>query len=229
MTRNACIAAVLVATASFAGVGPKSTGPKGTVPKASAALYAAHAEREGTAIGATVIPSREAQKAFSTPISRCCTVVEVAFYPSKDQPQEISLNDFVLRVEGTDNAVKPSSAKVTAATLQKKAASDRDLRISPGVGVGYNTGGYDPVSGRHGGFDQSVGVGVSTGGAGPKPGSTEGDRNAMELELNEKGLPEGTAPAPVSGYLYFQIRNTQKAHHVLEYTMNGKKMVVTLN
>src|SRR5947209_12199456 len=104
MTRKACIAAVLVATASFAGAGPKSTGPKGTVPKASAALYAAHAEREGTAIGATVVPSKEAQKAFSTPISRCCTVVEVAFYPPKNRPQEVTLNAYIMRMDGTQIA-----------------------------------------------------------------------------------------------------------------------------
>jgi hypothetical protein len=200
-------------------------GPKGGVPRSSASLYAAHAEQHGTAIGATLIKPQEAQKAFVSPVNRCCTVIEVAIFPAKDHSSEISLNDFVLRVEGTDTALKPSSAKVVAGNLRKKAEADRDISVSPIVGVGYGTGGYDPVTGRRGGFEETAGVAVTNGGQ--KSGSTEKDRSAMEAELSEKSLPEGTASGPVAGYIYFPIAN-KKSTRVLEYTLNGKKMVLTL-
>jgi hypothetical protein len=76
--------------------------------------------------------------------------------------------------------------------------------------------------------DEGVGVAVSDGGPGPKPGSTDKDRSAMETELSEKGLPEGTATAPVAGYIYFPVSNKKGTTRVLEYTLNGKKMVLTL-
>jgi hypothetical protein len=52
----------------------------------------------------------------------------------------------------------------------------------------------------------------------------------MELELSEKSLPEGTASAPVSGYLYFALPSgkDKKAAHQLEYMLNGSKVVLTL-
>ena len=223
MKRQFCIALLLAGTACFAG-----PGPKGTAPKSAASFYSSHAEQQGTAIGATLVTPQQTQKLFTSPVNRCCTVIEVAVFPAKDRPQEISLDDFVLREEGTEVAVKPSSAKVTAASLRKKANSDRDIRVSPSVGVGYNTGGYDPVSGRRGGLDEGVGVAVSDGGAGAKPGSTEKDRSAMEVELAEKGLPEGAASAPVAGYIYFPVSNKKGTTKVLEYTLNGKKTVLTL-
>lgn len=223
MKRKFWIALLLAGTACFAG-----PGPRGTAPKTAASFYSTHAEQQGTAIGATLVSPQQAQKLFTSPVNRCCTVIEVAVFPSKDRPQDVSLNDFVLRVEGTETALKPSSAQVTAASLRKKASSDRDVRLSPTVGVGYNTGGYDPVSGRRGGVDEGVGVAVSDGGPGPKPGSTGKDRSAMEAELSEKGLPEGTVTAPVAGYIYFPVSNKKGTTKVLEYTLNGKKMVLTL-
>ena len=50
----------------------------------------------------------------------------------------------------------------------------------------------------------------------------------MELELSEKGLPEGTASAPVAGHLYFPIARKKNVRYQLEYTMDGEKIVLSL-
>jgi hypothetical protein len=51
----------------------------------------------------------------------------------------------------------------------------------------------------------------------------------METELSEKGLPEGTAAAPVAGYLYFDLPRDEKAPYQLEYLLNGQKAVLDLH
>jgi hypothetical protein len=205
-------------------------GPKGTVPKASSTNYARHVEYDGVSVGATLLTPEQARKTFVSDVNRCCAIVELAFYPPKGKAFDLSLNDFVLRVIGTDTAAKPSSAKVVAASLQKKAAKDRDIAVSPTVGVGYGNNGYDPVTGRNGGgVYQQMGVNVGVGNGGPNPPSTDKDRSAMEAELSEKGVPEGTTSAPVAGYLYFPVASRKKGTaYQLEYTINGQKVLLAL-
>jgi hypothetical protein len=79
-----------------------------------------------------------------------------------------------------------------------------------------------------GGVYTSTGVSVGFGSPGTQPGSTEADRTAMEMELSEKGLPEGTASAPVAGHLYFPIAKKKNVKYQLEYTGDGKKVVLPL-
>jgi hypothetical protein len=75
----------------------------------------------------------------------------------------------------------------------------------------------------------SAGVGVGVGGQRPpQPGSTEADRRTMELELSEKGLPEGNTASPVSGYLYFTVPKKKNVKYQLEYMLNGNKVVLPL-
>lgn len=213
--------------------------PKGTVPRTTSERYAAHAEQSGVGVGVTLLTQSEVHNAFASDVNKCCIVVEVALYPPKDSTVAVSLNDFVLRVTGTDIAARPSGAKVLAAKLQKKAEPEgRDVTISPNVGVGYDSGGYyDPVTGqrRAGGVYTSTGVGVGIGGSRPQSGSRDVDRNTMELELSEKGLPEGETSAPVSGYLYFALppskdksKDKKATTHQLEYNLYGNKMVLNL-
>jgi hypothetical protein len=107
------------------------------------------------------------------------------------------------------------------------------VAVYPTAAVGYESGGIDPVTGqrRGRGVYTSTGVGVGVGGPQPPaPGSTERDRRTMELELSEKGLPEGNAAAPVSGYLYFVLSSgkNKKAPHQLEYMLNGEKITLQL-
>ena len=51
----------------------------------------------------------------------------------------------------------------------------------------------------------------------------------MEIELDEKGLPEGSASAPVSGYVYFPGVSRKKGTALqIECVMNGNKVVLNL-
>jgi hypothetical protein len=174
---------------------------------------------------------QQVRKTFTSDLNRCCVVLEVGIFPDKDHPATISLGDFSLRVVNAKNAVPPSSAKLVASSLQQKAGSDRDVTVSPSVGVGYETGTYtDPSTGTRqhsSGVYTSTGVGVGIGSA-DQPGSSEADRKTMELELSEKGLPEGTASAPVAGHLYFSIAKKKNAQYQLEYTVDGKTAVLPL-
>lgn len=227
---------MLLAAGLICTVSVYADAPKGTVPRASAENYPAHTMRDGTAIGAILLTNEQARKAFASNMDRCCVAVEVAFYPQKGNPVNISMDDFVLRVGGSDLATKPSTPEVLAAKLQKKAAptsSGHDVVVSPTAGVGYESGGYDPVTGtrRPGGVITSSGVGVGIGGSQPPaPGSTDRDRRTMELELSEKALPEGAASMPVSGYLYFSLpsKKDKKSSHQLEYMLNGEKVALQL-
>ena len=208
-----------------------SAAPKGTVPRASADRYTIHAERNGVGIGVILLTPEQARRQFVSEVNHCCVVAEVALYPAKDKALDVSVNDFVLRVNGTDVAAKPASAKVVAATLQKKAGSTRDVTVYPSVGVGYESGGYDPATGtqRSGGVYKQVGVGVGIGGSDPQPASTDKDRAAMETELSEKGLPEGSASAPIAGYIYFPLTSKKKNTTLkLEYKVNGETVSLAL-
>lgn len=224
MIRGIWITAVLLSM-----IGTAFAAPKGTVPKSNPLSYPAHGEHDGVAIGAKVLTSAEVRKTFTTDVKRCCVVVEVAMYPRKDKPSEVSLDDFVLQVKNTDTAAKPSSPKVIARKLQKKAQDQRDVTVAPSVGVGYGSNAYDPVYGpQRGGVYTTAGVGVGVGGRGNQPGSSEKDRAAMETELGEKGLPEGTAGAPIAGYLYFSLPREKKAIYELQYLIDGKKTLLEL-
>ena len=52
---------------------------------------------------------------------------------------------------------------------------------------------------------------------------------AMEQEFSEKGLPQGSATAPVSGYVYFSLPKVKKGKYELEYAPQGNKISLALN
>lgn len=200
--------------------------PKGTAPRSAAVGYPAHAEVDGVAVGASLLTSDEVHRTFVSDLNRCCLVVEVAFFPPKDKPLEVSLNDLVLKVRDTDVATKPSSARVVAASLEKKGRSDRDITVSPSQSITYQTGrGYDPVTGTQGnGITHTSGAVVGIGRPGSSPASA-----AMEAELSEKSLPEGATATPVAGYIYFPIASKKKnVTRQLEYNVGGQKIVLSL-
>jgi hypothetical protein len=212
------------------GLSAAVAAPKGTVPRSSAERYATHAIRNGVGVGVVLLTPEQARKAFVSDINRCCIVVEVALYPEKEKALEVSLNDLVLRVKSTETAAKPASAKVVAAALQNKAGSDHDVTVFPTVGIGVASGGYGPAGQPGGGgIYKQAGVGVAIGGTGPQPRSTDKDRAAMEVELAERGLKEGSAASPVSGFVYFPLASRKKGTTLqLEYNLNGSKVILVL-
>lgn len=211
-----------------------ATGPQGTVPLQSAIEYPSHAQAEGAAIGARLLTAKQVHAKFSTDLNSCCLVVEVALYPAKGKTLDVSLNDFALQAGNTGEAMKPSSARLLAAELQHhnvESAQGTGVQVSPVMHMGYESG-IDPITGqRVHGVDYGVGVGVGVGqNPSMPPASTPRDRDVMQLELSEKGLPQVDTSAPVAGYVYFRLsKDSKKAPHNLEYTLNGKKLSLPLN
>ena len=207
-------------------------GPKGTVPRSSADQYPLHAQENRVNLGAKLLKRDEARKTFVSDVNRCCIVMEIALYPGQGSSFNVSLDDFALRAKNAASATKPSSPKIVAASIQQKAAGDRDVAIYPSSGVGYESGtAYDPVTGaprRASGVSTEVGVGVAVGGSNG-PGVSDKDRSVMETELTEKGLSEGATTAPVAGYIYFPLSPKKKADYQLEYVVEGKKLVLPVH
>jgi len=209
-----------------------SSAPRGSVPRSSADRYHSHAESDGASVGADILTPKQVGKAFVSDLNRCCIVVEFAFYPDKGKdPHTLSLDDFALYISGSDLGTKPEGATLVAAALQKKASAGPPVAVHGGATVGYESGTYtDPSTGQptrvHGVY---TGTEVNVSDPKPAPGSTERDRQIMEKELDEKGLPLGKAAAPVAGYLYFSIHDRKKdAKYQLEFNFNGAKLVLPL-
>lgn len=213
--------------------------PRGTVPRSAATEYAAHASQDNIQIGASLLTHKELKKVLATDVNQCCLVVEVAFYPPKDNFVKISLDDFMLREAGMELGNRPSTAEVLAARLEER-PGPRDREHTPGVGSSSEIG-YERAGGNNGNGErtssggiyqrQSVGVGIPVGGKSrpPEGAAAEGNRRAIEAELKEKGLPEVSAWDPVAGYLYFSIPKKKKdASYELVYMAGDKKIVLPL-
>jgi hypothetical protein len=208
---------------------------RGLRPRGGVADYRAHDQQDGIAVAADVMDSEEVRHAFASAIYNGYVVVEVAVYPEPGKSVDLSAMDFALRVSGHPSPIRPSSARTIASVLQRKAGrppNPSDVTLYPSVGVGYETGGYDPVYGtRRGGWRTSTGVAVATGGTGngqPPPASTDRDRSTMEAELDDKALPEGVTSKAVAGYLYFPMPAKKKPSDVIALDYHGEAAKVHL-
>jgi hypothetical protein len=212
---------------------------RGTVPRSTVTDYAAHASQESVQVGASLLTHKGLKKIFATDVNQCCLVVEVAFYPAKDNFVKISLDDFMLREAGMELGTKPSSPDVLSARLEiQPVAPDREHRpgVTSGSDIGYERTTRQTGSDRStsGGVVQrsSVGIGVPIGGGEksrlPEGRSAEGNRRAIEAELTEKALSEATAWEPVAGYLYFSVPKKKKGGYELIYMVGEKKIVLPL-
>jgi len=205
---------------------------RGTAPRSSADKYQVHAMRGGVSIGAELLTRKEVSKEFAANVNRCCLVVQVAVYPKKDELLNVSLDDFTFIVGETDIPLKPQSATVISAKLEKKNGSNGGLTTSTSAGIGYESGTYtDPVTGQpvhvHG---VTTSAGVAVGVADGVPATVaERDREVIERELSEKGLPEAKIAIPVSGYLYFSFPKQKKdTKYRLEYVVKGETLNLQL-
>lgn len=201
----------------------------GTVPKSEASRYPASAEQGEIKLGASLLTAEQVRRSFATELGRSFVVVEVAIYPDKSSLLEVSRDNFVLRSTATDLSSRPMHPRAVAATSQRNSGG-RDVTVYPSVGIGYESGRvYDPETGRErrGGVYTSAGVGVGVGDR--QVANTERDREVMELELTEKGFPEGKISQPVAGFLYFPVpEKKRKGGYELECTLQGKKVVLPL-
>ena len=178
-------------------------GVAGIRPRDNSTDYPAHE----TTVGAAVVPPDQVRKIFATDLNRGgYIVVEVAVYPEAGRVVDLSAADFLSRIDS--EAVRPVAGSAIAAILAKhehNSLQPNDVTVVTSASVGRATV-NDPVTGRRGTVvytDTSVGVGVGRSGGPPNPAATDRDRAAIQQELEEKSLPEGTATSAVAGYLYF--------------------------
>ena len=202
---------------------------EGTRPRSEASKYPISVEREGFKLGARLLSKHEVLQTFVTDLNRGYVVVEVALYPGKDEI-DIESTDFTLRIFGLDAEIRPRDPTLIAAGLQRTAPAQRQVGIIPYGSVGYESGPrrHDPYGNRrYGGLRTSVGVGVVL--DRNPPVSSDQDRRVMQQELEDKGLPQGVADAPVAGYLYFAVEKRPKnADHRLAYQSAGDTSILLL-
>jgi hypothetical protein len=205
---------------------------EGTATRVSAANYRSHAEKDGLSLGAEFLPKKQASKVFAADVNSCCLVVQVAVYPENGDTVDLSLFDFSLVEVKTDNSVRPESPTTVAARLEQKKNPPRGVGVVTSGAVGYESGTYiDPVTGQPvhvRGVSTSAGVGVSNGNSVPAD-IADHDREMIERELYEKGLPVGKVSVPVAGYLYFALPNAKKnAKYQLVYSGHSEPLILPL-
>lgn len=207
---------IMLALASVCCAGSSSGGIR---PRGGSSDYRNHETRNGTTVGAEIVPADQVRSTFSTDLVRGYVVVEVAIYPPPGESFNVSASDFLLHC-GTQT-VRPGNPNAIAASKQQQNTPRRsDMDVYPSVGVGYESG-RDPY-GRSRGVYTTVGVGVATGGSGnPRPAATDQDRRTMALELEEKQLPDGPATKPVAGYLYFPFPSSKQKNVAYELEYDG--------
>lgn len=237
MNARKCLAVALICVASSI-----AQTHSGTVARSAATDYAAHASQDNFQIGASLLTHKELKKVFATDVNQCCLVVEVAFYPPKNNFVKISLDDFMLREAGMEVGPRPSTPEVLAARLEiRPLPPDREHRagVNSSSEIGYeretpinNGNNNGTTQTNRGGIyqRQSVGVGIPIGGGKQESpaAAAESNRRAIEAELTEKGLPEISAWDPVAGYLYFSVPKKAKGGYELVYMAGDKKVVLPL-
>ncbi len=196
-----------------------SFGSDGIKPRPAASDYPVKDQSKNATIAAAVLDADQVKSLFSTDL-KDYVVVEVGVYPSPGASVDVTPDDFAVRV-GTSEVVRAANPRAMAASNARKNAPARqsrrsDIDVYPTAEIGYESGGYDPVTGRRrSGVYSGAGVGVGVGGSPypdvPPPASTGRDREVMHQELADKTLPSGTTDQPVAGYLYFRL--PAKAHN----------------
>jgi len=206
----------------------------GIRPRGSGTDYPAHETAGGVTIGAAVIPADQVRKAFATDLhGGGYVVLEVAVYPDGGKEIDLASGDFMLRAGADGEIVRAASGSAIAAALQRKnaprPAKGSNVTLYPAATIGYESGGYDSVTGqRRSGLYTAVGVGVGVGQPPPPgPAATDRDRNTMQQELEDKSLPEGKTAQPVAGYLYFP-KPAAKARNSYELTYYGAARQIKL-
>jgi len=212
--------------------GQSSERPGGTIPRASAAQYGSHAEKDGFSLGAELLQKKNASTGFAADVNSCCLVVLVAVYPKKDKSVSLSLVDFSLVEVNAGKPMHPETPTTVSARLENKKNPPGGVDVTTSAGVGYESGTYtDPVSGqpvRVHSVSRSASVGVSNGNLTP-PDIAERDREVIERELSEKGLPEGKVSTPVAGYVYFPLPHAKKStKYQLVYSGRTESLTVPL-
>ena len=203
----------------------------GTVPRAEASRYPASAQQEQLGIGAQWLTAEQTRRAFAMELHPTVLVVEVAIFPGRGTPINISRSDFAVRNVGSEKLSKPLHPRAVAMTAERRPGAGVDAETYDQVGIEIERGErIDGATGqreRVGGVYTSTGTGVTVRSKGGQP--TERELEAIERELTDKGLPEGAVSRAVAGYLFFQFPDKRKVGpYDLECRLEGTKIVLGL-
>src|SRR5215469_1292017 len=138
----------------------------GIRPRGSSADYPGQETGGGLTVAAAIIPPDQVHKIFAADLNRAGYIVlEVAVYPEAGQSVNLSAGDFLLRIDST--TVRPAGGAAIATILTKDRSTPprpNDVNVVTTANVGYESGGYDPVTGRRrSGVYTGAGVGVERG------------------------------------------------------------------
>ena len=186
----------------------------GLKPRAKASDYPVVQEQNEFTIGVAQVPPKQVRRSFVSNIGKDYIVVELGVFPKTET--KLSPQDFVLRVQGEKDMIRPADPQLIAAKINQKDQSGHDVVLYPSMGVGYQTG-YDPYSGRGKGWSTSSGVTGDVQDRKKSPRTAAADEKAMTAELTDKSLPEIKTSKPVAGYLYFPAPTDKHVVYELEY------------
>ena len=182
-------------------------------------------------IAARVLSEQEVKQRFVSDLHENYDVVEVFIEPNSGAAVELERGQFGLKAKDADLAMEAESPSTAAAALQRSASSKRNVTLYPSGEIGYESGNHYPGYGpydprRRSGLYTRVGVGVGLGRGGS--GASDKDREVMEIELTDKGLPEGRIDGPVSGFLYFPTLDEKAEAFVLQFEGASEKVELKL-
>lgn len=204
-------------------------------PRADVTQYPHQAVGKEVELGAEVLDHRAVSQRFTTDLNRGYLVIELGVFP-KGTSLGLRLGDFILKFQG-GTTMRAGSPKAVSRVLKESAPTETSVTVVPEVGVSYEAGtgtppeypDYDPSDQRYPRRGLGTRVGIGIGISNDQPGSTEQDRQVMEIELKEKGLPEGPTSAPVAGYLYFHIQDPlTQSSCVLVYSGSSESVSLAL-
>lgn len=194
-------------------------GQSGTTPKGAAGDYPVQGKAGELALGAEYLVHSvsSGQQTFVAPDY---LVVQVAVYPPKGQPVEISAGQFRLRINGKKGTLYPQAPGFVAASLKYP-----DWEYRPTLEAGAGIGGGGVTIGRPNPVERFPGDRRPTEGSAPPPpqvpaqvpGGVEKQPAQTAAEaVVDAALPEGRATGPVSGHLYFPYKGKLKSIKSLE-------------
>jgi hypothetical protein len=215
-------------------VGGLAQSVSGIRPRGSSADYPVQQTVGGLTVAAAIIPPDQVHKIFAADLNRAGYIVlEVAVYPEAGRSVNLSAGDFLLRIDSTTVRATGGAAIATILTKDSNTPSQpNDVTVVTTANVGYESGGYDPVTGhRRSSVYTGAGVGVERGNPGgppANPGAPGHDPVAIQYELDSKAPPEGNANVAVAGYLYFPKVRGKNKHSALELDYYGAASQIKL-
>jgi hypothetical protein len=198
----------------------------GTRPRPASTDYRAQDTVGDVTLAAEILPPNQVRNLFSTDLSKY-VVVEVAVYPKDATTVDVHKMDFAIKL-GSGEVVRAANPAAIARTRQqastKPPGKASDVNVYTTVGVGYESGSDRNGVNRKGVYTET-GVAVAVGQPvgqppypqPPPPASTNQDRQTMQMELEDNGLPESPASKALAGYLYFPTSTKKTVTYDLEY------------